>query len=315
MSEALGLLQGRIKPPPDWPCAQFSESILVAGVRWHYQRIKHEEASNNPSNNAALLATKTAEQPKLLLLHGTGASTHSWAPLVAQLRDHWDCLLVDLPGHGFSSGFVAGVPTLPRIASALSELLSALAFQPRVIGGHSAGAAIAVQMALGHCECRSLVSINGAFLPFGSVAAPIFSKAAGWLAKARLFQQTTALHGYFRRPITKLLEETGSHPNEQMIRAYQLLMRRPEHIRGTLQMMAAWDLQQLKSQLGTLSTPIELVVCANDKTVSPWQSQRLAELVVNARLTEIPRLGHLGHEEQPNRFLGIFERLNAASKR
>jgi magnesium chelatase accessory protein len=197
----------------------------------------------------------------------------------------------------------------------LNKLLVGIAFQPDVIGGHSAGAAIAVQMALGHCNPSGLVSINGAFLPFGSVAAPIFSKAAGWLAKAQLFQQATALHGYFRRPITKLLAETGSHPDEQMIHAYQRLMRRPEHIRGTLQMMAAWDLKPLTSQLSALRTPIELVVCANDKTVSPWQSQRLAELVVNATLTEIPGLGHLGHEEQPRRFVDIFSRLNTPAKR
>ncbi len=100
-----------------------------------------------------------------------------------------------------------------------------------------------------------------------------------------------------------------------MIRAYQLLMRRPAHIRGTLQMMAAWDLKPLKSQLSALRTPIELVVCANDKTVSPWQSQRLAELVVNSTLTEIPGLGHLGHEEQPHRFVDIFSRLGVPEKR
>lgn len=314
MSNALSSVSESIALPQSWPNAALSQSIQIGGVRWHYQRIKPSRYPTLPTTDTRQ-ATEPAAQPKLLLIHGTGASTHSWAPLVGELGDDWDCLLVDLPGHGFSSGFTTGAPTLPRIASALNELLVAVAFQPDVIGGHSAGAAIAVQMALWHCNPSGLVSINGAFLPFGSVAAPIFSKAAGWLAKAPLFQQTTALHGYFRRPITKLLEETGSHPNEQMIHAYQLLMRRPEHIRGTLQMMAAWDLKPLKSQLSALRTPIELVVCTNDKTVSPWQSQRLAELVVNATLTEIPALGHLGHEEQPHRFVDIFRRLTAPAKR
>ena len=314
MSNTLSPLSRSIALPQNWPYAAFSQSIQIDGVSWHYQRIRHRNHPIQPTTHTKR-ASEPVALPKLLLLHGTGASTHSWAPLVALLGDNWDCLLVDLPGHGFSSGFTTGTPTLPRIASALNELLLGIAFQPDVIGGHSAGAAIAVQMALWHCNPAGLVSINGAFLPFGSVAAPIFSKAAGWLAKARLFQQTTALHGYFRRPITKLLEETGSHPNEQMIRAYQLLMRRPAHIRGTLQMMAAWDLKPLKSQLSALRTPIELVVCANDKTVSPWQSQRLAELVVNSTLTEIPGLGHLGHEEQPHRFVDIFGRLGVPEKR
>jgi len=309
MSEALAPRSKRTSPPTDWPFVEFSESIWVSGVGWHYQRINDPMASRFPANSISV------DKPKLLLIHGTGASTHSWAPLVSHLCHQWDCLLVDLPGHGFSSTLSSGAPTLPAIAAALNALLAALAFQPQVIAGHSAGAAIAIQMALGSCECQSLVSINGAFLPFGSIAAPVFNRAAGWLAKARLFQQTTALHGYFKRPITKLLEETGSHPNEQMIRAYQALMRRPDHIRGTLQMMAAWDLRPLRAQLSQLRIPVELVVCANDKTVSPWQSQRLAELVVTARLTELTALGHLGHEESPEQFLPIFEHLIKRLKR
>lgn len=304
MSEIQHPTTGQDTLPPHWPLVEHSRNCQVAGTLWHYQRI----------NDASIQATPCT-YPKLLMIHGTGASTHSWAPLVTQLRGQWDCLLIDLPGHGFSSPLAGQPPTLPAVASALAKLVDALEFQPDVIVGHSAGAAIAVQMALTGINSRALVSINGAFLPFGSLAAPLFSKAAGWLAKARLFQQTTALHGYFRRPITKLLAETGSHPNEQMIRAYQVLMRRADHIRGTLEMMAAWDLEALKAQLPTLHTPIELMVCCNDKTVSPWQSIRLSELVSTARLTELDHLGHLGHEERPDQFLPVFHRLWAASQK
>ena len=67
-------------------------------------------------------------------------------------------------------------------------------------------------------------------------------------------------------------------------------------------MMAGWRLQELKTRLPQLTIPLELMVCTNDQTVSPWQSERLAELVASSRLHHVHTLGHLGHEEQPVQF-------------
>ena len=278
---------GRYTIPPDWPLAESSERCHAGGVEWHFQRI--------------------GSGPPLLLLHGTGASAHSWAPVAQRLMADFECLIPDLPGHGFSSPLAQSTVSLPAVGGALQALLDALDYQPALIAGHSAGSAIAVQMALNAPSPPAhLLSVNGAFLPFGSLAAPWFSKAAGWLARAHFLQLTTALHGYFRRPVRKLLEETGSLPNDAMISTYQVLLRRPEHIRGTLHMMAGWDLEPLTSQLVNLHTPIDLVVCLNDKTVAPRQSVHLAERVSTSQIIEIPKLGHFGHEEDPETFAALI---------
>ena len=62
--------------------------------------------------------------------------------------------------------------------------------------GHSAGAVIATQMTL-HCQFTpaAIVSLNGAFLPFGSAAAPLFNRLAKWLSKSTLLAYITAAHG------------------------------------------------------------------------------------------------------------------------
>lgn len=277
------------KPPADWPLAEYNEHCHAAGMDWRVTRI--------------------GTGPPLLLLHGTGASSHSWIPVALHLMDDFECIIPDLPGHGFSDPLPKRTVTLPAISRALIVLMDTLGVAPVLIAGHSAGSAIAVQMALDSVRPpKRIFSVNGAFLPFGSVAAPLFSKAAGWLSRAQFFQLATALHGYFRRPIRKLLEETGSAPNKDMLYAYQTLLRRPQHIRGTLQMMAGWDLEPLKSGLTGLRLPIDLVACLNDKTVSPWQSTRLSELVSQSQLIEIPELGHLGHEEAPELFASLIRK-------
>ncbi len=55
----------------DWPNRSASQFVHAGGLRWHVQRFGTELGSATPS---------------ILLLHGTGASTHTWrevAPLLA----------------------------------------------------------------------------------------------------------------------------------------------------------------------------------------------------------------------------------------
>ncbi len=40
--------------------------------------------------------------PLVLLLHGAGASTHTWRSLAPLLAEHYTLVMPDLPGQGFS---------------------------------------------------------------------------------------------------------------------------------------------------------------------------------------------------------------------
>ena len=72
---------------PSWPHHERSRFVIAAGQRWHVQQWPA------PAPGA----------PTLLLLHGTGASTHSWRDLAPLLAQHAGVIAVDLPGHGFSA--------------------------------------------------------------------------------------------------------------------------------------------------------------------------------------------------------------------
>ncbi|MDA0630777.1 MAG: magnesium chelatase, partial [Proteobacteria bacterium] len=139
------------------------------------------------------------------------------------------------------------------------------------------------------------------------------NRLARWLSRSRLLAYITAAHGLFTRPVRNMLTETGSHPTQTMLSCYQALLSRPDHILGTLKMMAGWDLGAQREQLPTLRVPIHLVTCDNDKTVSPWQSERLADFITQSSLYRIPALGHLGHEEDPAPFIDIVRATLAAT--
>jgi magnesium chelatase accessory protein len=271
------------------PHAERSQLVEAGGQRWHLQAWPRPRA------------------PRVLLLHGTGASVHSFRALAPRLAEGAAVLALDLPGHGRSGPPPGGDWTLPGLARQVATLLEARRFRPELVVGHSAGAAIAVQAVLHEgLEPRALVSLNGAFLPFGGVAAPLLSPLA------RLLYALPGVPGLFSgraadpAVVRRLVEGTGSRLDEEGLALYGRLMRQPAHTRAALAMMAHWELQPLVQALPTLALPLHLIVGGNDRAVPPAQAERVRRLVRQATLERLPGLGHLAHEEAPERVAALI---------
>lgn len=263
----------------DWPNREWSRFVEAAGLSWHVQ--------------------VAGEGPVVLLLHGTGASTHSWRDVLPRLASAFTVVAPDLPGHGFTGRFTKASLTLPGMAAAISGLLKTLELAPQRIAGHSAGAAVALRMAVErHAEPEFIVSFNGAFFPFAGVAGQFFSPLAKAVAGASLMQRMFARMAD-RAAVERLLKDTGSKIDETGLRYYQRLFANEGHVAGTLGMMAAWDLHWVPQDLRNLQAPIYLVRGTADNTVPPKNAQRAAALARHATVIDMKGLGHLAHEEDP----------------
>lgn len=272
--------------PADWPNREYSERARAGGLHWHVQR-----------------AGETG--PGVLLLHGTGASTHSWGPLLPLLAAHCRVLAVDLPGHAFTRGAATKHLSLPGMAASVAELLDTLAFAPALLVGHSAGAAVAARLCLdGAVPAQAIAAINGALLPLDGLMGELFPRAARLFATLPGLPRLVA--GRARRSplMDRMIAQTGSPPEAVQIAQYRQLSAMPAHVAGTLQMMAQWDLPAFEPDLYRLRTPLHLFACANDRAVPAAQARYLATRLDCARLHLLPGLGHLGHEEAPAVFAG-----------
>lgn len=238
--------------------------------------------------------------PALLLLHGTGTAAHSWRALVPVLAQHFTVVTPDLPGHG-------GSGTLPRdrthvagMADAMLALLRQLRLEPGFVAGHSAGAAIAAQMALAApAQVQRLAWINPALLPFDGWPGVVFAPLARWMAAQPIVPRLVAWRARDRRAVQRLLAGTGSSLDDDGVAHYQRLVSSPSHVAGALAMMAGWDLAPLKAALPRLQQPVLLIVGDGDRTVPPAQAVQVATRLPQAELLRLPGLGHLAHEEQP----------------
>jgi magnesium chelatase accessory protein len=264
----------------DWPNRTASAFVEAAGIRWHVQRM--------------------GEGAPLLLIHGTGAATHSWRELLPLLASQFDVIAPDLPGHGFTQSPSSHRLSLPGMAADLDRLLRAINVKPAVVVGHSAGAAILVRMCLdGKIEPRQLFSLNGAFMPFGGVANHLLSPLAKMLVLNPLVPRVFAWQASNPNAVERLIANTGSSIDDRGIALYRRLVRSPAHVAAALRMMANWKLEPLLHDLPRLRTTLVLVAAANDRSISPVVAQQVRQILPQAIIDRVPMLGHLAHEEQP----------------
>jgi magnesium chelatase accessory protein len=275
----------------DWPNADRSEFIQTQQIKWHVQR--WGVSSNKKSS--------------VLLLHGTGASTHSWRDLAPLLAQQCKVISIDLPGHAFTSKPSRRWMTLDGMATSIAELLQACDIQPDYIVGHSAGAAIAIKMALLNLASpKKIFSFNGALLPLESLSGQLFSPIAKLLVLNPFVPRLFSWRANDPAMVTALLKGTGSEIDEKGNALYAKLIQNHQHAAGALAMMASWDLDSLKRDLPKLKTPLLLVVADNDKTILPSVANRVKLLLPLTEIITMKSLGHLAHEEAPEQAYTII---------
>lgn len=275
-----------------WPLAPHSRFVQAAGLRWHVQHL-----------------TAGPGAPVVVLLHGTGASAHSWRDVAPRLQAAGcEVLVPDLPGHAFTGLPPAGSPeagllSLPGMARGVAALLQAMARTPTLVAGHSAGAAVAVQMVLDRrLRPQALAGLNAALLPLRRWPAPLFAPAARLLSSSSLVPRLFAWQAADPGVVRRLLDGTGSRLDASGQALYGRLVSRAAHAEGALRMMAAWDLQALQQTLPRLDVPLHLAVGLADATVPPDEAQRVLDLLAQPVRRPVRRWenrGHLAHEERP----------------
>jgi magnesium chelatase accessory protein len=244
--------------------------------------------------------------PALLLLHGAGAATHSWRDLAPRLAEAFTVVAPDLPGHGFTDTPVGRGLSLDGMASGVSRLIDALGVQPVAAVGHSAGAAVALRLRLeGRIGEGGVVSLNGALQPFKGAAGHIFPAMARLLFLNPVAIQMFAWRASRPGAVARLLESTGSTIDAAGLEYYGRLLRTTGHIEGALGMMANWDLSALVERTGGLPLPLTLVVGEGDRAVPPSVAQGVMATTPGATRVCLAGLGHLAHEEAPDRIARI----------
>lgn len=276
-----------------WPNRDASEFIDTGAITFHVQRM--------------------GAGPTVILVHGTGASTHSWRDVMPVLAQTCDVIAVDLPGHAFTTGAGPEDLTLAGMARALAELIGVLGVRPNVMVGHSAGAPIIAAMRLdSNVRPRLIVSLNGAWRPFPGLAGKIFPVVARLLHLNPAIAHMVAWRAGNRDAIRRLIEGTGSSIDETGLALYARLFQDPVHVNNVLRMMAGWNLEPLLGRIDELDTACLLIAASDDLAVPAETSIDLAEKLSNAATEIVRGGGHLYHEVKPRETVDLIIRAMRA---
>ena len=264
--------------PADWPNRAASRSVVIGPLDWHVQ--------------------VAGTGPTVVLLHGTGASAHSWADLLPSLAAVATVVAPDLPGHGFTTGASPDFLTLPQVAADLDALLDELEVAPpTLVAGHSAGAALAVRWALSGTHVpRAIVGFAPSLIPpppvYGQFIAPFVNPVATSSFAAWAMSEFASRTGL----VNWLLHSTGSAiPAAQRAR-YAALFRDPSHVRGAMGFMAAADLPGLLEEARSLTVALTFVVGSYDHWIPERPLRAVIARAFPSATVERWEGGHLVHE-------------------
>jgi pimeloyl-ACP methyl ester carboxylesterase len=235
-------------------------------------------------------------------------------PLGERLARTHRVILIDRPGHGWSTRASFSDSTPQPQARMIAQALQQLDIGPAVFVAHSWAGALALRIALDHPDrVGGLVMLAPAAYPWpGGVSQ--YNYVVTTPVVGPLLAYTVTL------PLGLMLAEPGTRgvfaPQamaESFVKdsATRLLLRPREFIAN------AWDLVSLRQAMAeqapryaTLSVPISIIAGDADKTVSTHiHSQPLARTAKNARLTVLPGVGHMIQYSAPDLVISEVEAM------
>lgn len=259
--------------------AEVSRFQRVGRVDWHIQEM--------------------GQGPLLLFFHGAGGATHTWRDILPKLAAKWRCVAVDLPGQGFTKAATLTRAGRKGMSEDVQALIAHEGWQPTGLVGHSAGAVLALDVALTRTPPPPVFCINAALARFEGMAGWLFPILAKVLAFNPLIGPLFAMGSDPTGRARRLIGGTGSTLDEAGLACYGRLLSSSKHVDATLQMMARWEVDTLLDALPQLDAPVMLLAAEKDGAVPPATSEAAAKRLPHAELQLHPKLGHLIHEEAP----------------
>jgi pimeloyl-ACP methyl ester carboxylesterase len=263
-------LEAAYAPPP-------SQFLLVAGVRLHVRD------------------TGPRDAPAVIMLHGFGASLHTWEDWAQGLADHYRVIRFDLPGFGLSGPDPSDDYSDARSLRLITGLMDQLGVARAAMVGNSMGGKLAWLLAAEQPErVTKLILIA----PDG-FASPGFEygKKAEVPMVARLLPYTLP-----KIMVKMNLAPAYANPNfltDRLLTRYRDLMLAPGSRQVLLERMAQIDLQEPAPLLAQITAPTLLLWGEQDRMIPISNAQDYLKDIKGSRLISFKTLGHLPQEEAP----------------
>ncbi len=233
----------------------------------------------------------SAENPEtVVLIHAVGHDLTYWDRQIEALRDRYNVVAFDLPGHGRSTGS-AGQWSFPYAAATVAKLIEETSATPVHLVGISFGGMIAQVTTLARPELVRSLTLIGTASHFPDAVREAMKARAG---AVRAGGMAAVLQPSLERWFTP---ETRRQRPDIMDRITKtLLADDPATHAAIWELIAELDLHH---RLGEIRCPTLILVGEHDPSTPPNVAYELFHAIQGATIQVIPSASHIVTVEKP----------------
>lgn len=238
----------------------------------------------------------------LVLLHGTGASLHTFDDWATSLIPIKKVIRLDLPGFGLTGPFPDGNYKISAYVNFLHEFLEKLNIKSCILAGNSLGGNIAWHYVLAHPEkVEKLILIDAAGLKYTEKKPPLAFKIARIPVLNKILTLITP-----RSVVQKSLEDVYSDKslvNEALVDRYYDLALREGNRQAMVDRLTNPNDYSIIPDLQKIKIPTLILWGENDLLIPVSVASEFSKLMSNDTMVIIKNCGHVPMEECPTESL------------
>ncbi len=274
--QPVSALQARWAPPP-------SQFVAVRGMQVH---LRDEGPRGDPT--------------PIVLLHGTGASLHTWDGWTGELTRERRVIRFDLPGFGLTGPSPDGVYTIESYVDTVLAVADTLGVPRFVLAGNSLGGYVAWATAVLHPQrIDRLILVDAAGYPYQSQSVPLAFRIAR-TPVLNVLMRDVLPRGVVERSLRDVYGDPSKVTPDLVDRYFDLATRAGN--RAAL--VARFDQTtpgSLAERVPEIQVPTLILWGGKDRLIPLEFGQRFAREIHDSRLIVFDALGHVPHEEDPAR--------------
>lgn len=244
----------------------------------------------------------------VVLLHGTGASLHTWDGWVQELNDQRRTIRFDLPGFGLTGPSPTGEYTIEAYVAFVAATLDELGVERFILVGNSLGGYVAWATALAHPErVERLVLVAAAGYAYASTSVPIAFR----LARTPVIGRVTS--GLLPRSVVeRSVRDVYGDParvTPGLVDRYYDLTTRAGNRDALVARFEQMRPGALVHRLPELDVPTLILWGRDDRLIPLEYGRQFATAIRGSRLVVFDGLGHVPHEEDPAATVQVVRRF------
>lgn len=237
----------------------------------------------------------------IVLIHGTGASLHTWEAWTEQLKANYRIIRFDLPAYGLTGADPKKRYSVADYVALMEELVQKWKLENFYLVGNSLGGQVAWQYAAQHSKrVNKLVLLNAAGFPY---------KRSPWVIRLartpllNLFVRYCTPRSFIEKNLKEVYYDDSAIKESTIDRYYALT--RLEGNRQAFIDRANLEKEDATDLLATIKAPTLILWGANDAWIPVANAEKFDQQIPNTEVKIMTETGHIPMEERPTASLGL----------